>query len=322
MTTQALTYQKQNNGVEIITINDAPLKTLTLHNGDRSFSANLYGNSTGPMVLCLHGFPDNASSFRYQIDDLVAAGYQVLTPTMRGYEPSSIASDNDYRIESVAQDVIAWLDELELQKVHVVGHDWGSTVAYAVASTAPARLLSLTTIAVPHPKRFGREGMLKVPVQGLMSWYMLFNQIPVVSDYFFQRNDWAFLRFLWRKWSPNYTLSSTEWDDLKNTFSKPGVVKATLSYYRQNVSLPILLGIRSSIANSLGQIPVPNLAITGADDGCIDTRTFDHCILEEDHPAGMRMERILQAGHFTHQEKPNEVNQLLIHWFKEHDAIV
>jgi pimeloyl-ACP methyl ester carboxylesterase len=48
------------------------------------------------MVLCLHGFPDNANSFRYQIDDLVAAGYQILTPTMRGYEPSSITTDNGY----------------------------------------------------------------------------------------------------------------------------------------------------------------------------------------------------------------------------------
>jgi pimeloyl-ACP methyl ester carboxylesterase len=298
------------------------LKQLTLHNGDRSFSANLYGNNTGPMVLCLHGFPDNANSFRYQIDDLVAAGYQVLTPTMRGYEPSSITADNNYSIEEIAQDVIAWLDELELQQVHLVGHDWGSAITYAAATAAPERLLSLTTISVPHPKRFSREGMLKVPAQGLKSWYMLFNQIPGVSDYFCQRNDWAFIRFLWRKWSPSYTLSPTEWEDLKATFSKPGVVKAMLSYYRHNVSLPMLLGFKKPALNSVGIIPVPNLAITGADDGCIDTRTFDHCILNEDHPAGMRMERIPQAGHFPHQEKPDEVNQLLINWFKEHDALI
>lgn len=301
---------------------ESSLKQLTLHHGDRTFSANLFGSNNDPMVLCLHGFPDNANSFRYQIDDLVAAGYQVLTPTMRGYEPSSITTDNDYSIESIALDVIAWLDELELNQVHLVGHDWGSAVGYATAATAPERLLSLTTIAVPHPKRFSREGMLKVPVQGLKSWYMLFNQIPGVSDYFCKRNDWAFIRFLWRKWSPNYTLNPTEWDDLKTTFSKPGVVKAMLSYYRHNVSLPMLLGIKKSALNTLGQIPVPNLAITGADDGCIDTRTFDHCILDEDHPAGMRMERISQAGHFLHQEKPNEVNQLLISWFKEHDTAI
>jgi pimeloyl-ACP methyl ester carboxylesterase len=161
--------------------------------------------------------------------------------------------------------------------------------------------------------------MRKVPAQALKSWYMLFNQIPGLSDYFIKRKDWALIRYLWRKWSPNQVLSETEWEDLRTTFAQPGVVKAMLSYYRQNVSLAQLLGLKKSATDSLAEIPVPNLAITGADDGCIDTRVFDYTILPEDHPKGMRLERIEGAGHFTHQEKPAVVNRLLIDWFKEHD---
>ena len=172
---------------------------------------------------------------------------------------------------------------------------------------------------VPHPRRFSREGMAKVPVQALKSWYMLFNQLPGFSDYFVKRNDWAMIRFLWRKWSPNQTLTKTEWENLRDTFAQPGVLKAMLSYYRQNVSPTQLLGLRKSSSTDLGEIPVPNLAITGADDGCIDTRVFDYTVLPEDHPKGLRLERIEQAGHFTHQEKPAVVNRMLIDWFREHD---
>ncbi|MBE9537915.1 MAG: alpha/beta hydrolase [Proteobacteria bacterium] len=298
------------------------METIKLHNGELVFTAQYHDAemSSAPLVLCLHGFPDNANSFRYQIDDLVAAGYRVLVPTMRGYEPSSIPADGDFTLASIAGDIIAWLDELEVEQVHLVGHDWGSATSYVAADLAPSRFLSLTTIAVPHPARFSREGMQKVPVQALKSWYMLFNQIPGVSDYFVKRNDFSFIRFLWRKWSPGQVLTVSEWDDLRQTFGQPGVVKAMLGYYRQNVSLPQLLGLKQSASSSLTKIPVANLAISGADDGCIDTRVFDHAILPEDHPMGVQFERIKDAGHFTHQEQPAVVNKLLIDWFQKHDT--
>lgn len=294
------------------------MKTITLHNGERAFSARLYGDDTAPLVVCLHGFPDNADSFRYQVDDFVSAGYQVLTPTMRGYEPSSITRESDYTIEAIAGDVIAWLDELQQSPVHLVGHDWGAVVAYMVAAQAPDRLLSLTTLAVPHPRRFIERGVAKVPVQAMKSWYMLFNQIPVLSDYVVRRNDFAFIRYLWRQWSPGQVLSAEEWRSLRDTFSQPGVVNAMLSYYRQNVSPGQMMRLKRSSADAIHDIRVPNLAITGENDGCIDTRVFDHTILEEDHPASVTIKRVPGAGHFTHQEKANELNPLLIDWFRQH----
>ena len=296
-------------------------ENITLHNGQLSFSAYRYPaeNLAAPTVLCLHGFPDNANSFRHQIDDLVAAGYHVVVPTMRGYEPSSIPDDKNFSIAVMAGDVVAWLDQLETAKVHLVGHDWGTSVAYAVASFAPQRFLSLTTIAVPHPIRF-QEAAKKVPSQLLKSWYMVFNQIPWVSDYVSKRNNWAFIAYLWRKWSPNLKVSDAQWADLVSTFEQPGVLQAMLSYYRQNIPISQLFGLKKAPDTQEKTILVPNLVITGADDGCIDTRMFDHAIVEQDFPKGVRLERIPDAGHFTHQEKPGIVNKLMIDWFKANDA--
>jgi len=65
---------------------------------------------------------------------------------------------------------------------------------------------------------------------------------------------------------------------------------------------------------------VPTLAITGSDDGCIDTRLYDHTFLDEDFPMGYRIERILGAGHFCHQEKSEQINSLLLDWLKENNS--
>jgi len=70
----------------------------------------------------------------------------------------------------------------------------------------------------------------------------------------------------------------------------------------------------------LTTVPVPTLAITGCDDGCIDTRLYDHTFLNEDFPMGCRIERVLGAGHFCHQEKPEPINRLLLGWLGENHS--
>ena len=126
---------------------------MRLANGQLSFSALTAGfdvNAGRPLVLCLHGFPDNADTYRFQMPALAAAGYRVVAPMLRGYEPSSQPADGDYSLSSLAQDVIAWLDDLGEDRVYLVGHDWGAAISYVAAALAPERFLSIATIAVPH----------------------------------------------------------------------------------------------------------------------------------------------------------------------------
>ena len=268
-------------------------------------------------MLCVHGFPDNARSFRHQFPDLVAAGFRVVAPTTRGYEESSQPQDGDYRIEEMARDIIAWVDDLGEEKVHLVGHDWGAVMSYVACARAPHRFHSLTTIAIPHPARFTRIGLQKVPTQLLKSWYMMFFQLRTLSEYALEQSDWALIRRLWKAFSPGYDLPAEEWSALRKTFETPGVKEAMLSYYRSNVSPPILLGLKSSSTTRLRQVPVRALAITGADDGCMDSRLHDYTMLKEDFPAGFRIERVNGGGHFVHQELPAEVNQRILDWISE-----
>ncbi len=287
----------------------------TLTSGNLSFTACTRG-SQGPLVLCLHGFPDHASTFRYQLSALADAGYRVIAPHMRGYEPTSQPASNDYALMTLAGDVLAWMDDLGEDKVHLVGHDWGAAVTYLAGSMAPERFLSLTTLAVPHAARLN-EGVRAVPGQLLKSWYMTFFQLRGIADYTLARNDWALIKKLWKDWSPGYTLSDAEWVNMCDVFDAPGVRAAMLAYYRQNATPGMLLGLTKTEAASLTCVPVRTLAITGADDGCMDTRLYDHVFQGQDFPKGYRVERIEGAGHFVHLEKPDLVNSLLLDWLKE-----
>jgi len=293
------------------------IKTLT--NGSLKFTAYCCGFDTNPagrVVICLHGFPDNAGSFRFQLPALAEAGYRAIAPTLRGYEPSSQPADGDYSLVALARDVVAWIDDLGEARVDLVGHDWGAGIVYVAGALAPERFHSLTTIAVPHAARFA-DGIRKVPGQVAKSWYMMFFQLRGIAEIALELNDWSLIKKLWRDWSPGYDLTEETWADLRSTFAAAGVKKAMLGYYRHNASLGVLMGWKKTAASTLTTVPVRTLAITGADDGCIDTRLFDHVFLDEDFPNGFRVERIQHAGHFTHQEKPEEINRLLLDWLKD-----
>ncbi len=106
--------------------------------------------------------------------------------------------------------------------------------------------------------------------------------------------------------------------ELKKTFRKPGVLWSALAYYRAMLN-PFLPDSRTTNTLMRKPVRVPMLTITGATDGCMDTRLYDF-IDASLHPAGVRVERIAGGGHFVHQEKPDEINQLLCEWLAEHDG--
>src|SRR6185295_2273665 len=104
----------------------------------------------GPLVLCLHGFPDHPRSFRHQLPALAAAGYRAIAPTMRGYAPSAIPADGLYQTAVLGEDVVAWMDALGCDDAIVFGHDWGAIAAYAAALAAPDRVRKLVVDAMPY----------------------------------------------------------------------------------------------------------------------------------------------------------------------------
>ena len=276
-------------------------------------ASTAYALGSGPVVLCLHGFPDHARSFRHQLPALAAAGFRAVAPTLRGYEPSSQpdARNASYHPVRIAHDVIAWARQLSDRPVHLVGHDWGAVVTDIALHLAPERFARSATIAVP-PLGAVQGVAWKLPRQLRLSWYMFYFQLRGIADRAVARDDFAFLERLWRDWSPGWAWDPAEMTALKETFRQPGVLRAALGYYRATFNLLLADTI---LMQKLARAPydVPLLAITGALDGCMDTRTYD-LVDRSLFRAGLRIERIAGAGHFAHQEKPDEINRLLVDW--------
>ncbi|REJ72480.1 MAG: alpha/beta hydrolase [Proteobacteria bacterium] len=290
-------------------------QTFTLKSGDLKFTAVEQGE--GPLVLCLHGFPDCYHSFRHQLPFLAEHGYRAVSVSLRGYEPSSQPSNDDYSLESIANDIIAFIDQLGAGKAHLIGHDWGAAITYTAGAAAPERFHSLTTMAVPHSGRFVNEAFFK-PKQALLSWYMLFFQLRGIADHTVKRNDFAFIRWLWRVWSPSWQIEENVLSEVIDTLRQPGVQRGALAYYREALSpkqLPLTPARRASNAYP---VPVPTLALTGRDDGCIDCDIFQSLCREADFPSGLEVRVVEDAGHFLHQEQPHSVNELILDWLQRH----
>src|SRR5260370_41284240 len=94
----------------------------------------------GPLVLCLHGFPDTAHSFRNKMPALSAAGYHCVAPFMRGCSPTDPAPDGRYDSAALSEDALALITALGYKDAILFGHDWGAVAAYGAAAASPDRV--------------------------------------------------------------------------------------------------------------------------------------------------------------------------------------
>ncbi len=266
---------------------------------------------SGPLVLCLHGFPDHARSFRHQLPALAKAGYRAVAPFLRGYAPSDVPANGPYQSAALSKDVVALLDALSPREpAYVFGHDWGAVAAYGAAILAPARIQKLITAAVPHGPQL-MEGLITRYAQIRRSFYIFFFQLPT-AEMSVAHDDFAFLQHLWCDWSPGWSFPAEEMASLKATFRKPGVLEAALGYYRHTFNpafqVPELADLQSRMLSD--PIQVPGMMIHGAKDGCIGVELLDG--MEASFPKGLRKVIVADAGHFVHQEKPELVNAELL----------
>lgn len=292
-----------NPGIHTAEVQANGLKFATLECGE------------GPLILCLHGFPDHAWSFRHQFEVLAAAGYRVVAPFMRGYAPTQSAPDGQYQSAVLAQDAVALIESLGYEEAVIFGHDWGAVAGYGAAILAPQRVRKLITSAVPHGPAL-LNAFLSDYAQQRRSWYMFFFQTPLAEPAV-EFGGFTFLEHLWRDWSPGWEFPAEQMQSIKTTFSKPGVLSAALGYYRCTLNPayqdPRLADLQGALA--IAPVPVRTLIIHGAQDGCVGVNLLDG--MEQFFPAGLRKHIIEGAGHFVHQEKPDIVNPALLGFLKE-----
>src|SRR5215469_16145152 len=157
---------------------------------------------SGPLALCLHGFPDSARTWRYLLPALADAGFHAVAPFMRGYAPTQVPADGAYHIGALAADATALHEVLGGDSDAVlIGHDWGAETAYAAGAAAPDRWRRLVTLAVPPA---ALDPVLLTDYEQLRRFFYLFMfRDPLgFAEAVVGADNMSFLDRLWSDWSP------------------------------------------------------------------------------------------------------------------------
>jgi pimeloyl-ACP methyl ester carboxylesterase len=264
----------------------------------------------GPKVLLLHGFPDIASTWSFQMDALAQAGYCAIAPYLRGYHPNPIQAGAFYDKATLVQDLACLIEALgDGEPLFFIGQDWGAIIGYALCSARPDLIKKAVLMAVPHPAIVARHLLDPKHVQRSFHWW--FFQQPDFPEQALMADDMAFIDFLWRDWcAPGYE----DWAHIqavKACLQQPGVLPATLAYYRAMFNPqradPALASLRADMGRT---IAVPTLALCGAQ----DLRAELMVAQEPYFSGGYQYREVPKAGHFLHREQPAAVNRLLLDW--------
>jgi pimeloyl-ACP methyl ester carboxylesterase len=151
------------------------------------------GPLSAPVAVLLHGFPTDATSWERIAGLLHDGGLRTVAPTLRGYSPGASPHGRAvYALGLIVGDVLALLDTLGVRQVHLVGHDWGGALAWAVAGAHPERVASVTVLSTPHPAAMSRA--VRHLDQARRSWYMAAFQVPWLPEQVLSRRLGAQLR--------------------------------------------------------------------------------------------------------------------------------
>jgi len=264
--------------------------------GDYEFEVTDEGS--GPPILMLHGFPDSARLWRHQMPALLAAGYRVIAPDQRGFGNSDKPQDVEaYAIPEVLADVVALLDEMELERVRLVSHDWGAAVGWSLAALHPERVEQHAVLSVGHITSLWDAGI----DQRRRAWYMLVFMRQGLAEEIITRQDWRFFRDLWghhpelETWIPD--------------LSRPGALTAALNWYRANMDLDTW----TEEGWEMPRVSVPTMGIWSSGDIYLSESQMMGSAAYMD--AQWRYERIEGASHWLMLDRPQAVNDLLLDFF-------
>ncbi len=268
-------------------------------------SVRLHYAATGngeKLILLLHGFPEFWYSWRNQLVDL-SDEYTVVAPDMRGYNLSDKPENiSDYKIDKLADDVIGLIDYFGRKKAFVVGHDWGASVAWAVASKHPEYVEKLIALQVPPIPVFRKNQSLK---QFLASWYVFFFQIPKLPEWLLRQNDFQGLADGLKKSTVEKDIfTEAEISEYKKSWGEMNALTSALNYYRANI-LNRLIGTQQETF----KITVPTLFIYGEQDHAILPETVQG--IEEFIDAPYEELHVPTSGHWVQQEASEAVTEMI-----------
>lgn len=247
----------------------------------------------GRPVVLLHGFPDSGRLWRHQVPALAAAGFQVIVPDLRGYgrsgQPDAVEA---YSLIRLTGDVQAVLAAEQVSRAHVVGHDWGAALAWALATFAPDRVDHLAVLAVGHPATF-----LRTLEQRQMSWYMLLFLFSGVAERWLSEDNWA----NFRSWACH-----PDADQVIADLEATGSLTPGLNWYRANMRPDSWAGPPLR----LPPVQAPAMGIWSTGDMALSEVQMTDSAQSTAGP--FRYERLDGPGHWMQLDAPDQVNALLL----------
>ncbi|UOY03506.1 alpha/beta fold hydrolase [Blastococcus sp. PRF04-17] len=253
------------------------------------------GPADGEPVVLLHGFPQDCTAWRHVSPALHQAGLRTLAPDQRGYSPMARPRTRaQYKLREATSDVLALLDAAGLERAHVVGHDWGGVVGWALGAWHPDRVRTLTALSVPHPAAMAKA--MVTSDQALRSFYMAVFQLPLLPERLLLSGGGAALRRMLRSGGlPEETVHH-----YVSRMHEPGALSAALGWYR---ALPF--GARDPI----GKVRVPTLHVWSSGDAFLGRAATEATERYVDAP--YRLEVLDDLPHWIPELAPERVAELV-----------
>lgn len=243
-------------------------------------------------ALLLHGFPDSHALWRKQVPVLVAAGYRVIAPDLRGFGDSGKPrSPRAYVMGQIVDDLTRILDAEAVDGAAVIGHDWGAVAAWAFGGNRPDRTERLVAVSVGHPRAFVRAWAKQFP----RSWYAVAFQIPGLAELAATAADRRLFRMLFGV--------SPDWPSYDRRLQERGALTAGFNWYRANAR-PLAMSREARYP----RIKAPTLGVRGTRDVLLSRQQMEGSRAFVD--ATWRYEE-LSGGHWLPLTRAPEFNALL-----------
>ena len=270
------------------------------------------GPEHGPVVFLLHGWPDDASTWDGVAGDLAEAGFRTIAPSLRGFGETRFRSESAPRTGDtgvLAMDAIGLMDALGVDRFAVVGHDWGSNIAEALAVGWPQRIERLTMISTSP-----RLGGLPTPPfwQAQLDWYHWFMATPRGAQAL-REDRRGFAHLHWVNWGPPGWFDETTFARVAQAWDNPAWVDVTLHSYRSRwgMAQPDPRGAwlveKVEATQALG---LPAMIVQGQADGVSPPAALGDLSAKFSGP--FELLTLAAVGHFPQREAPGIVADHLL----------
>jgi pimeloyl-ACP methyl ester carboxylesterase len=255
----------------------------------------------GEPLVMLHGWPQHWYVWRHVIPRL-AESYRVICPDLRGLGWTDAPSDG-YEKETLAGDVLNLLDAMGLDRVRLVGHDWGGFTGFLMCLRAPERVERYAAMNTGHP-------WLQASGRQLLQLYKLWYQALLASPVIGRRAVHKMVETVYKVGLDKERVSAEEWRQFADQFKEPARANATVQIYRAFLTREMPAIARGRYRDE--RLTVPTLYLHGESDPVVKTENFE---VVHEHADEFRVELVPRAGHFVVDEAPEAVLTQLLGFF-------